>query len=173
MLGVALTHWSIRIALLCLAARLGGGLLWRHHAHWFAWSRWLSTVGCLLFLLHVASAFHFYHEWRHEHAFQTTADRTYDMLGIRFGEGIYFSYLFALLWTADVAWQWASPERYRARPVWLSAAVLIYLAFIAFNGAVIFEDGPVRWVGIPVTLALVLVAVITLVRQRRNRTKTL
>jgi hypothetical protein len=166
MLGEALTHWTIRLALLCMVARYGGALAWCHRPWWFAASRAFWTLGCVFFLLHVASAFHFYHSWSHEHAFDTTAERTYGMLGVRFGEGIYFSYLFALLWTSDVAWQWLAPAAYRNQPAWRSGLLLTYMAFIAFNGAVVFEGGVTRTVGIPVTIALLVAGAVVLLRQR-------
>jgi hypothetical protein len=36
----------------------------------------------------------------------------------------------------------------------MSFLVHAYLFFIAFNGAIVFESGPTRWVGIPATLGL-------------------
>lgn len=164
--GPVLTHWTIRLALICLVICLAGRLRWGDSPRWFAWSRWIWTFGCLLFLAHVASAFQFYHHWSHAKAFQSTAEQTGELLGVRFGEGIYFSYLFTLLWVADVLWQWALPDSYRRRPVWLAAGLLSFLTFIAFNGAVIFEDGVTRWVGVPVTLALLLAWLAMLLRAR-------
>jgi len=166
MLDEFLTHWTVRLALLCMVARFAGALRWGGEKWWFAWSRAIWTIGCIFFLLHVVAAFHFYHHWSHADAFETTASETYRMLGIRFGEGIYFSYLFTLLWTLDVAWQWQSPQSYQARAKWLSLAVMGYLAFIAFNGAVVFEEGTTRWVGIPLTLALLAAGAMIWLRSR-------
>src|SRR5690348_10320723 len=98
MLGAELTHWTIRIALLCLVARIGGGLRWGNAAWWFPWSRRIWTVGYVFFVAHVACAFHFYHHWSHRAAFESTAEQTEQQLGFRFGEGIYVSYAFTLLW---------------------------------------------------------------------------
>ena len=113
------------------------------------------TIACALFLAHVACAFHFYHHWSHAEAFTNTALRTGELIGWEFGAGIYFSYGFSLLWAADVLWWWLRPISYAARPWWLSGAIHAYLFFIAFNGAVVFEDGPTRWFGIVVSLGLV------------------
>ena len=162
MLGTELTRWTIRLALLCLAARLGGELRWRGEAWWFGWSRGIWTAGCVCFVLHVVCAFQFTHHWSHADALRVTGDRTADMLGMRFGEGLYFSYLFLLLWLADVAWQWLAPASYRQRSPWLAAGFLAYMAFIAFNGAVVFEHGVTRWFGIPISLALFIVAFMSL-----------
>ena len=76
------------------------------------------------------------------------------MLGLRFGEGIYFSYLFMLLWIADGAWWWLRPSSYQARPAKLVGGLVAYLSFIAVNGAIVFEDGITRPVGIVVCVVL-------------------
>ncbi|HZL89382.1 MAG TPA: hypothetical protein VFB96_13535 [Pirellulaceae bacterium] len=153
MLGTLLTVWTIRLALAAYALWLAAWLAGPAAAISLGprTSRWLYTVGCGLFLAHVACAFHFYHHWSHREAFHDTAQQTKEMLGIAFGEGIYFSYFFTLLWVADVAWLWLAPQR---RWPWLTAATQLYLAFIALNGAVVFEAGVTRWVGIPVALLL-------------------
>lgn len=168
MLATVLTHWSIRLALLCMVARLAGNLGWSRSTWWFQASRSIWTIGCLCFVLHVVCAFHFYHDWSHARAFESTAAQTYELLGMRFGEGIYFSYAFTLLWLADVVWQWTSPASYQLRAPWLAAGWLGYMSFIAFNGAVIFEGGVTRWVGIPVTMALVAASIILLLRARAS-----
>jgi hypothetical protein len=167
-MGALLTHWTIRLALLCLVLRLASQLRYGAAPWWFAWSRGIWTLGCLLFVLHVVCAFRFYHHWSHADAFAVTARRTEEMLGMRFGEGIYFSYLFTLLWTGDVLWQWLAPQSYRQRGAWIVAALLGYMAFIAFNGAVIFEGGITRWVGMPVTAALVVGWLAVWLRSRRQ-----
>jgi hypothetical protein len=168
MLAWSLMHWSIRLALVCFAARLALWLLGRDRL--FAASRAVWTLGCGLFVLHVASAFQFKHHWQHVDAFKTTAQRTEEMLGVRFGEGIYFSYLFLVLWIADVAWQWLAAEHYRRHSRTVSL-VLAYMAFIAFNGAVVFEGGPTRWVGIAFSLVLAIAFVFTrLIPSRRRQT---
>jgi hypothetical protein len=148
--GTHLTIWTIRLALAGYALWLAIWLVFPQQGRSLA-ARWLYTVACCLFLAHVACAFQFYHHWSHQAALDDTARQTDQMLGFAFGEGIYFSYLFTLLWVADVAWLWFWPQH---RPAWLIAALQLYLAFIALNGAVVFEGGVTRWVGIPSALAL-------------------
>ena len=154
MLGTLLTIWTIRLALAAYALWLAVWLVGRGKSSSggeTTAARVLYTAGCGLFLVHVACAFHFYHHWSHRAAFDDTARQTEEMLGVAFGEGIYFSYLFAALWVADVVWMWLAPRR---QPAWLTAALQLYLAFIALNGAVVFEAGVTRWVGIPVAVVL-------------------
>jgi hypothetical protein len=160
--GELLTAWTIRLALACYVAYLAGWLLVPNHGKsgtsWRTAARWLWTLGCVLFVIHVACAFHFYHGWSHADAFEKTAVETEQLLGFRFGEGIYFSYLFFVLWVVDVVamWTWRSPGGQSRRPMiaamqWLLHA---YLFFIAFNGAIVFESGPTRWAGIAACLVL-------------------
>ncbi len=165
MLGTAITHWTIRLALLCLVSRWGIELFQRN-LRGFQLARAFSTVGCLLFIAHVTAAFHFYHFWSHAAAFEKTAQETEAMLGMRFGFGIYFSYLFLLIWLGDTLWQWLAPENYRNRSRGVRLAVVLYLAFIALNGALVFEAGVTRTVGIPITLGLLAALLVAGYRQR-------
>lgn len=163
MLGVLLTKWTIRLALACFVAYLAGWLALTT-ARWPRAARWIWTAGCGMFLIHVACAFHFYHHWSHFAAWQATAEQTEQILGIAFGNGIYFNYLFLVLWALDVAWLWR-PGSHAARaalgatgvpppahakhqtPKW-RVLVHLFLFFIAFNGAIVFEPGPTRWAGL-------------------------
>lgn len=153
MIGALLTSWTIRLALVCYAMVLGAEIAAPAARRRLVF-RWLWTLGCALFLAHVGCAFQFYHHWSPAEAYENTAVRTGEMLGFEFGAGIYFSYFFALLWTADAAWWWAAPVSYADRPWWVSALVHGYLFFIAFNGAVVFEGGPTRWFASAAVLGL-------------------
>lgn len=149
MLGVLLTSWTIRLALVGYAAVLA----WRvsDSSSSLAASRrwrWVWTLSCLCFLLHVISAFHFYHHWSHAHAIADTAEQTEKLMGLAFGEGLYFSYLFLIVWVADVVWWWWNESSYRNRPRWLGVAIQLYLLFIAFNGAIVFKSGVIRYAGL-------------------------
>ena len=155
MLGVAITHWTIRLALIGFASALavticsGGG-------SGFRWYRLLWTAGCGLFMLHVISAFQFFYQWSHSIAVAETAAQTEVLIGTPFGRGIWFSYLFALVWTADVAWAWGAEESYRRRSAAYSAVIVGYLCFIAFQGAVVFEAGVVRPLALLASVGLLL-----------------
>jgi hypothetical protein len=130
--------------------------------------RWLWTLGCLLSWAHVVSAFAFYHHWSHDDAYAHTARETAAMAGIDWGGGIYFNYLFLLLWTFDVAWSWTFPAAYRARPRIYLVFLDGYLAFMVFNATVVFGRGAVRYLGIALTLCLVWLAISVQIRQKRT-----
>jgi len=153
-----ITVWSIRLALLLffvvvaarwrLASRgAGSGRGWRV-------LRLMWVAGCLLALLHVLAIFGYVMDWSHQAAIADTARRTQRAIGVAFGGGVYFNYAFLLAWVCDAAWWCGWPERYLRR-AWLWELLVIgYLWFIAFNAAVVFETGIMRWLGLLATLAL-------------------
>lgn len=186
MLGVLLTKWTIRLSLACYVGYLGmclsSGAARRPRA-----ARAIWTLGCILFDVHVACAFHFYHRWSHAVAWRHTAERTKELLGVAVGDGIYFSYLFLLLWLADAVWLWlpakdktvanlgpvgsphgpaseratsvpTCPYAPQTTPVW-RVMVHVFLLFVAINGAIVFEAGPTRWAGLAAVMALGCLAV--------------
>jgi len=183
MFGSVLTKWTVRLALACYVAYLASGCLNRG-SRWANTSRLIWTIGCVLFDVHVACAFHFRHHWSHAAAWQHTAERTLDLLGVAFGGGIFFSYLFSVLWLIDVLWLWISPCQGEAQqtpgtektqpamsatavpqcaatggrtPLW-RVLVHIFMFFIVVNGAIVFEAGPTRWFGLAALLALGILA---------------
>src|SRR5262245_21051496 len=91
--GEGLTRNTVRLALLYYAAAVAL-MLWRHAP---ALARCCWTLGWAAYLIHLGMAFHYYHHWSHADA----VERTREVSGL--GAGIYFSHLFTLLWTADVA----------------------------------------------------------------------
>ena len=103
-----------------------------------AW--WLA--GWLMFLVHVAAAFHIAHGWSHAAAYEHT-ERT---AGV--GEGIYVNYLFGLVWGADVVWFVGFPRSYARRPRWVGWMVHGFLAFVTFNATVVYGSGVARWMGV-------------------------
>ena len=154
MTGQLATLWTIRLALACYVAYVALRLLAPTGTSRRGWptaaARWIWTLGCGLFLVHVACAFHFHHGWSHAAAWEKTAAETDKLLGIRFGDGIFFSYAFTVLWLLDVAAMWLWPQTDGA----LRLLVHAYLFFIAFNGAIVFEAGPIRWAGVAACLLL-------------------
>jgi hypothetical protein len=105
-------------------------------------ARWCWSLAWAAYVVHVAAAFHFYHGWSHADAVRHTEEVS------GFGPGIYVSHLFTALWTLDVAWWWLAPFRYAARPAWIGRTLHAFMAFIVFNGAVVYETGPIRWAGL-------------------------
>lgn len=159
MLGALLISWTIRLSLICYGLVLAGELTGLGRGRRERAARWLWTCGCLLFVAHVLSAFHFYHHWSHAHVLRHTAEQTEALIGWAFGEGVYFSYGFLLLWIADVVWWWLHRVSYGERNAVLHWCVHAYLFFIAFNGAIVFEAGVTRWFGVPVCVVLLVLLV--------------
>jgi hypothetical protein len=105
-------------------------------------ARWFWTLAVFTYLIHVATAFHYRHHWSHSDAFE----RTEQMTG--FGPGIYISYLFSIVWMLDALYWWLAPKRYARRSPWTGCVLHSFLAFILFNGAVVFAEGPMRWLAL-------------------------
>jgi hypothetical protein len=165
--GVVLTLWTVRLSLACYAIVVAGALVPRATTARLRASRVIWTAGCLLFWLHVGAAFHFYHDWSHAHAVAHTAAETKRLLGWEFGRGIYFSYLFMILWAIDAAWLWRTP-RICQRAGWTRGLVHAYLFFIAVNGTIVFEQGPVRWAAIVCCVVIAILALARVVLPWRN-----
>jgi hypothetical protein len=125
-------------------------------------ARWCWTWGLVCFLVHLVMAFHYFHHWSHAHAFE----RTRKVSGI--GEGIYISYLFTLLWGADVAWWWLAPARYAARSAWIDRVLQAFMLFIVINGTIVFETGAIRWVAVA---GLLLLSAVWLTSRQRQRSR--
>ncbi len=155
-----MTVWTIRVAALLyvtsLFARLRG---------WEARARALWTAGLLSYLAHVAAAFQFVHDWSHARAALETARQTEELFGIASGAGLWLNYLFTAVWTADALWWWMDARGYGQRPRWITLSVHAFLAFMFFNGAVVFAEGFSRWVG----LAAIPPLVFLWLRSRRGR----
>jgi hypothetical protein len=108
-----------------------------------AWSlAWLAYV------VHVMFAMKFAHHWSHADAVRHTQERS------GFGEGIYVSHFFTLLWTLDVLWWWLRPASYARRSPWIDRLLHAFMAFVIFNGTVVFESGLIRWAGVVMFVVL-------------------
>jgi hypothetical protein len=111
-------------------------------------ARWCWTWALASFLIHVMMAFHYFHHWSHADAVRHTREVS------GFGEGVYISYLFTLLWTVDVGFWWLAPRRYAARSVWIDRVWHGFMLFMVFNGTVVYESGLIRWAGLVMFLLL-------------------
>jgi hypothetical protein len=142
-LGIALTKWTIWVALLGYALGAVGLLLARREPRWWSLARLAWTAGCVAYLGHVYSAFQFYHGWSHSSAFEETARQTREAVGWEVGEGLFVSYFFTAAWLADVIWWWrASAQNYARRPRVFPCVAPVFF-FIVFNATVVFESGAV------------------------------
>jgi hypothetical protein len=145
--GEDLTRNTVRLVLLYYAAATTL-MLSLCPADWNATTRRGSLARCCwtlawaAYVLHVGMALHHFDHWSHDAAVRRTHDRT------GFGEGIYISHLFTLLWTADVAYWWLWPCAYAVRRPAIDRALHAFMGVIVFSGTVVFEDGPSRWAGL-------------------------
>ena len=127
--------WTIWLTMACyfpaLAMRLASPPISK-------WARILWSLGLIFFLAHFVAAFHFYHVWSHDSAY----DHNLRVAG--FGPGIFVSYAFTGLWVLETTCWWLKgclPRR-------LELTYLAAHAFIMFNGSIVFESGFSRVFGI-------------------------
>jgi len=154
-LGVALTKWTIWVALLGYAVGAAGLLAARREPRWLSLARLAWMVGCIAYLGHVYAAFQFYHGWSHASAFEETARQTRETVGWEVGEGLFVSYFFTAVWLADVIWWWlAGDENYARRARMFTTGLHVFFFLIVFNATVVFESGAVRWLGLALCVGL-------------------
>jgi len=147
-----ITRGTVWLALLCYGAMVI--LQLRDSAHAEIRARRIWTLGCILFLAHVAAAFHFYHDWSHAVAAEDTWRQTLNQVGVNFGGGIYFNYVFAAVWLGDCIVWWLRGENFRARnPKW-SVVLHLFFVFMIFNSTVIFGRGMAKPTGAVLCFAL-------------------
>ena len=163
-MGGTLTKVTVWLALFGYAAGAACLLLRRRRRARVAW-----TFGCAWFLAHVLCAFAFHYGWSHATAFAETARQTREVTGSAAGGGVFVSYAFTLLWAADALWWWLDEAGHARRPPLLSALWHAFFFFIVFNGTVVFEHGPARWLGVVICGGLALLGLVTVsFRPRRE-----
>lgn len=126
--------WTARLAVMLYLVGLGLRF-WKNDSKL---SQVVWTVGFFVFLVHVWAAFEYVHQWSHTAAWQHTAEQTGNLTGWYWGGGIWFNYLFLIVWGIDVAVTWKTKW-----PVRAFIAVHGYLAFIVLNATAVF--GPTWW----------------------------
>ncbi len=131
-------------------------LISHRRQEWEPVARLAWTVGCLSLLVHVALAFHYYHGWSHTSAYRETARQTAEIFGMNWGGGLFINYVLISAWVIDVVWWWVWPDAYRRRPRSITAAWHGFLIFMFFNATVVFETGPLRWIGASLCAGLAL-----------------
>ena len=161
--ATALTNWTARVAVACYLARILVDAGFGRSSRVVARTFW--TAGCLVLVVHVLCALNFVHDWSHTAAMRHTAAQTEQVVGLRWGGGLYVNYVFAAVWMADtIGWWWRGPDSaYHPRiRFWVLHA---FFAFIVFNATVVF--GPRYWKWIAVAVAALLAALFS--RRMKDR----
>ncbi len=148
-----MVEWTIRFSALLYVAAVAMMLIRKGPVR-ITW-----TLAWMFHVEHIALAFHYVHKWSHEAAYRETARQTAELIGVGWGGGLYWNYLFSVLWTADVAWWWVARGSYEGRSRWIGAAIHGFLGLIFFNGVVVFGPGPVRRAGIAAAAGLAALAI--------------
>jgi hypothetical protein len=160
-----LIAWTIRLSMLLLFVVFALLIRRQSESSMGRWLKYLWTASFVMCALHIFAAFHFVHHWSHSAAYLATAEETRTKLGFAYGAGVYFNYLFLVVWGVDVCWTWCSSESSTRSTRWVIRAGRWYLLFIAFNSVVVFESGWLQTLGAIATVALLGIAI----RIRRPR----
>ncbi len=116
----------------------------------------LMIVGWGLYLGHVALAFNTHYGWSHAAAYAETAAQTEALTGWGWGGGLYVNYLFGAVWGVELCWWRWAPASYERRAPRMELAMRAFFLFMIVNGAVVFVDGPQRWLGVAIVGVLLI-----------------
>jgi hypothetical protein len=159
MTGIFWLYTTARLAMVLYFATLGLRLSTDAADRRRRWARCTWAAACVLYDVHVLLAFQYVYHWSHATAVEFTAKRTAEVLGTPSGNGIFVSYAFTLVWTADVLWQWLAPTSHAARPRIVGRLVEGFAAFMVFNAVILFAEPKVRWCGLA-AIGLLLVSAV-------------
>lgn len=155
--GELLTRATIWLAI--LAYTVGSGVLAfsRNRSYGLYAARAAWTIGCIALIAHFICAFHFYHDWSHESAYRETARQTEEVVALNWGGGLFINYALLIAWLVDIGWWWLGGITSYFNRRWLLVFTWhAFLIFIIFNATVVFKSGIVRWVGLAISLFLVI-----------------
>ena len=153
--GTALVSITIWVALVLYVIAERGKAIRPSASPPLTWPRVVWSLACASYLAHVVTAFDRHHGWSHAAAYAHTAEQTAALVGLAWGGGIWFNYAFTTLWIGEAAWWWMAPASYTGRRRGLEHTVRGVFLFMIVNGAVVFVDGPMRWVGVVIVVWLI------------------
>lgn len=155
--GELLTRWTVRIAMICYGLSIGLRLSRTSSADAKRIPNAvvaLWSTGCAFYLAHFYFAFKYFMRWSHAVAVEHTAVRSAEVVGLRFGGGIYFNYAFTVVWLIDAAWMLFAADGYARRPRWYDYVLHGFMGFMAFHAVVTFGPSPTRWYGVAACVVL-------------------
>jgi len=91
-------------------------------------------------------------------AIEATAQQTQELIGIRFGAGLFVNYAFDLVWIVDATVRMISPAIYNKMPKAYRYCTNGFLIFIAINGAIVFQSGWIRAIGLACVAMLLMLS---------------
>jgi len=155
--------WAIRISMILMVLVFGAELRGAKPTGIVIAQLW--CLGALFALAHSTGAMLTFHHGSQEAALESTARQTEQVVGLRIGAGLYVNYLFVFVWHVDAALRLLVPNHYARFPNSYRYWVIGFLIFIAINGAIVFQSGVTRYVGIA---CLAILGTFVLRRDRKN-----
>ena len=148
--------WAIRIALGLMFLVFAIDIHGRKSTDRLTAILWL--VGALLSMYHSLGSIATIYHGSQTMAFEATAQETEELLGIRFGAGLYVNYAFVFVWLVDALIRVVSPAIYRQLPKAYRYFTNGFLIFIAINGAIVFQSGWIRGIGLACVAMLLILS---------------
>ena len=155
-MGELLIAWSARVVVAFYLLRLAADVLIVDPVRRDRWARWAWTLGCAVYLVHVAFAFQFLHHWSHAAAVEHAAHRTFEVVGIRVWRRASTSTMLSRCcgWLTSLLWWRRSLAGRPTRRLLLGVQAIF--AFMMFNATVVF--GPAFWKWVAAGALVVIVA---------------
>ena len=140
------TLWTARTATGLYAAFLLQQAWRSNRLHNPGDGRVLWSAACAANLVHVATAVLWFHGGSQRAAWEHTARRTAEVVGVATGLGLVVNYVFAALWTVDVVGNRSGRETTAPAPLrrCYHSCVQVFAAFMYFQAAVVFASAPLR-----------------------------
>ena len=156
--------FAVRVTIWVAVAAWAGATARRLTQGEDAFARTVYTAGLVAYVAHMVAAFAGPYGWSWERALSETARISAEKVGVASANGMWWNAAFAVVWLIDALHWWCrGAMRNRAsRRIW-RWGVDPLMAFMIFNGAVVFAEGPVRWFG---ALLFAVLAVLALRRMR-------
>lgn len=138
--------WAIRFALLAMFIVFVAEANGKKRTNRSLAVIWL--FGASLSLCHGMGTIATFHNGSQSIAWESTAQQTEALIGLRIGAGLFVNYAFILIWLIDSGVCLLAPKSYDRLPKAICRTINGFLIFIAINGAIVFQPGWTRWIGI-------------------------
>lgn len=172
MIDQASGEWLTRLSIWLAVAAWGVVMAhWLADRNWGRLARGIWTFGWFASVAHLVLAFVFFYEGSHARGIEETARQTEEVTGVRTGVGLWLNYLFCAWWGLDVLRWWRSGCGWiKGTGHWRTWVFQCFLAFMIFNGTVVFGHGVGQWVG--GVLFVVLAGILLHAKLRGSQTST-
>jgi hypothetical protein len=128
------------------------------------------TAGAIALLGHTVWTFFAIHHGSLDEALAHTAFKTEQLLGLRFGAGLYANFAMLVIWLADAAAWWLAPNWNQIRSKYI-IPLHVAFSFMFLNAAIVFASPWGRLFGVMANALAILVAILGATLGKRSLDK--